>query len=33
MAIAGIVAGSLYFVLLALIGLLYGLAFMSGALR
>ena len=33
MAIAGIVSGSLYFVLLALIGLLYGLAFMSGALR
>jgi hypothetical protein len=33
MAIAGIVTGSLYFVLLALIVVLYGVAFMSGAFR
>jgi hypothetical protein len=33
MAIAGIVTGSLYFVSLALIILLYGVAFMSGAFR
>jgi hypothetical protein len=33
MAIAGIVTGSLYFVSLALIVLLYGVAFMSGAFQ
>ncbi len=33
MAIGGIVTGSLYFVLLALIILLYGMAFLSGAFR
>lgn len=33
MAIAGIVTGGLYFVLLALIVLVYGVAFMSGAIR
>jgi hypothetical protein len=31
MAIAGIITGGLYFVLLALIILIYGIAFMSGA--
>jgi hypothetical protein len=33
MAIGGIAAGSLYFVLLALIVLLYGMAFMSGVIQ
>ena len=33
MAIAGIITGGLYFVLLAMIILIYGLAFMSGAFR
>jgi hypothetical protein len=33
MAIGGIVTGALYFVLLALIILLYGMAFLSGAFR